>query len=136
IKLLEMQYHCLLMYTSCGWFFDEVTGLESMQDIFYATRAIQLAEEGSGLKLAQEFTRRLDSIPSNIPEHGTALSAYEKYVKPMAIDMTRIGAHYAVSSIFEEFPEEVSLYNFGAVVKFRRFYESGKQKLVIGRTEF
>ncbi|MEX2566508.1 MAG: DUF3536 domain-containing protein, partial [Cyclobacteriaceae bacterium] len=44
LRLLEMQYHTMLMYTSCGWFFDEVTGIESMQDIFYAARAIQLAE--------------------------------------------------------------------------------------------
>ena len=135
LKLLEMQYHCMLMYTSCGWFFDEVTGLESMQDIFYATRAIQLAEEISGNQYEEEFKMYLEKIPSNIPELGTALKAYEKYVKPMEIDMTRIGAHYAVSSLFEEFPEEASLYNFSAHMKVRNYYESGKQKLLIGRTE-
>ncbi|WP_424493508.1 DUF3536 domain-containing protein [Salinimicrobium sp. GXAS 041] len=136
LKLQEMQYHSMLMYTSCGWFFDEVTGIESMQDVFYATRAIQLAEEVSGNKYEPEFVKWLEKIPSNIPEHGNVLSAYNKFVKPMALDMLRIGAHYAVSSMFEEFPEEVSLYNFSAVVKSKYFYEAGKQKLVVGRTEF
>lgn len=136
LKLLEMQYHAMLMYTSCGWFFDEVTGIESMQDIFYAKRAIQLAEEISGLSYEEEFTKKLQNIPSNIPAYGTALTAYNKFVKPMALDMIRVGAHYAVSSLFEEFPEEVSLYNFSASVKTKHLYEAGKQKIIIGRTEF
>lgn len=136
LKLLEMQYHTMLMYTSCGWFFDEVTGIESMQDIFYATRAIQLAEEISGNDYEPEFRSRLEKIPSNLPEYGTALAAFEQFVKPMELDMIRIGAHYAISSLFEEFPDEVSLYNFSAVVKSQNYYEAGKQKLVIGRTEF
>lgn len=136
LKLLEMQYHAMLMYTSCGWFFDEVTGIESMQDIFYATRAIQLAEEVSGKEYEPKFLELLKKIPSNIPDYGNALTAYNRFVKPMALDMIRIGAHYAVSSLFEEFPEEVSLYNFSASVKARNYYEAGKQKLIIGRTEF
>lgn len=136
LKLLEMQYHCMLMYTSCGWFFDEVTGIESMQDIFYATRAIQLAEEVDGQVYEAEFIKYLEKIPSNIPEFGTALTAYNRFVKPMRLDMIRIGAHYAVSSLFDEFPKEITLYNFKASVKAHYYYEAGKQKLVIGRTEF
>lgn len=136
LKLLEMQYHAMLMYTSCGWFFDEVTGIESMQDIFYAKRAVQLAEEVTGNDYESEFITFLEKIPSNLPQYDTVLKAYEKYVKPMALDMIRIGAHYAVSSLFEEFPEEVSLYNFTATVKTRHFYEAGKSKIIIGRTLF
>ncbi|UJH91810.1 DUF3536 domain-containing protein [Antarcticibacterium sp. 1MA-6-2] len=136
LKLLEMQYHTMLMYTSCGWFFDEVTGIESMQDIFYAKRAIQLAEEISGKSYEEEFEQLLEKIPSNLPEYDTALTAYNQFVKPMALDMLRIGAHYAVSSLFEDFPEEVSLYNFSASVKTKYYYEAGKQKLLIGRTQF
>ena len=136
LKLLEMQYHTMLMYTSCGWFFDEVTGIESMQDIFYATRAIQLAEEISGEQYEPDFIEDLKKIPSNVPEYGTAHKAYELFVKPTELDMIRIGAHYAISSIFEEFPEEVSLYNFNATTKASHYYEAGKQKLIIARTEF
>ena len=136
LKLLEMQYHAMLMYTSCGWFFDEVTGIESMQDIFYATRAVQLAEEISGQSYKQDFLASLKKVPSNLPEYETVYTAYQKFVQPMELDMIRIGAHYAISSLFENFPEEVSLYNFSATVKSHYFYEAGKQKLVIGRTEF
>ncbi|HER41015.1 MAG TPA: DUF3536 domain-containing protein, partial [Salinimicrobium catena] len=136
LKLLEMQYHTMLMYTSCGWFFDEVTGIESMQDIFYATRAVQLAEEVSGNKYEPDFVESLKKIPSNLPEYGNAYAAYEKVVKPMELDMIRIGAHYAISSLFEEFPEEITLYNFSATVKSSHYYEAGKQKLIVGRTEF
>ena len=131
-----MQYHAMLMYTSCGWFFDEVTGIESMQDIFYATRAVQLAEEISGEDYEPEFIESLKKIPSNLPEYGTAYAAYEEIVKPMELDMIRIGAHYAISSLFEEFPEEITLYNFSATVKTSHYYEAGKQKLIVGRTEF
>ena len=35
-KLLEMQRHAMLMYTSCGWFFDEISGIETVQVIQYA----------------------------------------------------------------------------------------------------
>ena len=136
LKLLEMQYHTMLMYTSCGWFFDEVTGIESMQDVFYATRAVQLAEEISGQDYKSDFIESLKKVPSNLPEYETAYSAFEKFVQPMELDMIRIGAHYAISSLFEEFPEEVSLYNFSAAVKSNHFYEAGKQKIVVGRTEF
>lgn len=136
LKLLEMQYHAMLMYTSCGWFFDEVTGIESMQDIFYATRAIQLAEEVSGDSYEPDFVESLKKIPSNLPEYGTVHKAYELYVKPTELDMIRIGAHYAISSVFEEFPEEVTLYNFSATTKASHSYEAGKQKLIIARTEF
>ena len=136
LKLLEMQYHAMLMYTSCGWFFDEVTGIESMQDIFYATRAIQLAEEVTDQKYEPDFVESLKKIPSNIPEYENAHRAYELYVKPTELDMIRIGAHYAISSVFEEFPEEVTLYNFSATTKASHYYEAGKQKLIIARTEF
>ncbi|MHA6280578.1 DUF3536 domain-containing protein [Salinimicrobium sp. CAU 1759] len=136
LKLLEMQYHAMLMYTSCGWFFDEVTGIESMQDIFYAQRAVQLAEEVSGEKYEPDFVESLKKIPSNIPQYETVHKAYELFVKPMELDMIRIGAHYAISSVFEEFPEEVTLYNFNATTKASHYYEAGKQKLIIARTEF
>lgn len=135
LKLLEMQYHSMLMYTSCGWFFDEVTGIESMQDVFYASRAIQLAEEINGDKYEEEFIAQLEKVPSNLPEYGNVATAYNKIVKPMSLDMLRMGAHYAVSSLFIDFPDEVDLYNFTAVTKDKQFYEAGKQKLTIGRTD-
>lgn len=133
LKLLEMQYHCMLMYTSCGWFFDEVTGIESMQDVMYASRAIQLAAEVSGKELEEGFVDLLEKTPSNIKSYGTAAEAYRKHVKNTIVDLQRVGAHFAVSSLFQSFPEEVSLYSFNARFEKRKFFEAGKQKLVMGR---
>jgi alpha-amylase/alpha-mannosidase (GH57 family) len=45
LKLMEMQRHAMLMYTSCGWFFDELSGIETTQVIQYAARTIQIYQE-------------------------------------------------------------------------------------------
>ncbi|MCI0530315.1 MAG: DUF3536 domain-containing protein, partial [Nitrospira sp.] len=58
-KLLEMQRHALLMYTSCGWFFTEISGIETVQVLRYADRAIQLAEDFS-LRLEEAFLEFLE----------------------------------------------------------------------------
>lgn len=136
LKLLEMQYHTLLMYTSCGWFFDEVTGIESVQDVFYATRALQLAEDVTEEDFTTEFENLLEKIPSNLEEYDSALTAYNKFVKPMKLDMIRIGAHYAVASLFEDLSAEADSYNFKTELKSQNTYESGKEKLVVGHAEF
>jgi alpha-amylase/alpha-mannosidase (GH57 family) len=136
LRLLEMQYNSMLMYTSCGWFFDEVTGIESMQDIFYATRALQLAEKATGENYEGEFEALLEKAPSNDKKFGTAAEAFRQVVKPMKVDMLRVGAHYAVASLFKDFPEEYDLYNFVAKTQSRKYYEAGKYKLLVGRTIF
>ncbi len=133
LELLEMQYHTMLMYTSCGWFFDEVTGIESMQDILYAARAIQLAEQISQKEYEPKFIELLEKVPSNLAKFGNAGNAYHKIVKPMIVDMLRVGAHYAVASLFEDYPSEMKLYSFSATSELREYHEAGKQKLVIGR---
>jgi len=47
------------MYTSCGWFFDELSGIETMQVLQYAGRVIQLARETGNMDAEPEFLRRL-----------------------------------------------------------------------------
>ncbi|MCG8429658.1 MAG: DUF3536 domain-containing protein, partial [Candidatus Omnitrophica bacterium] len=65
LKLLEMQRHAMLMYTSCGWFFDEISGIETVQIMQYAARAIQLAREVAGVVLEDTFESLLERAPSN-----------------------------------------------------------------------
>jgi alpha-amylase/alpha-mannosidase (GH57 family) len=114
LKLLEMQRHALLMYTSCGWFFDELSGLETVQVIHYAARALQLAEECSGESLEPEFLQHLALAKSNLPEHGDGAKIYEKYVKPAVVDIQRVAAHYAISSLFESYAENTGIYCYEA----------------------
>lgn len=135
LKLLEMQYHTMLMYTSCGWFFDEVTGIETMQDIAYAGRAIQLAEEVLNARLEEEFIRLLENAKSNIPKYQNAGWAYKHFIQPSKININRVGAHYAISSLFSAYPEELKIYSFYAHSVKYLTYKSGRYRLAVGRTE-
>ncbi|WPP50880.1 DUF3536 domain-containing protein [Catalinimonas niigatensis] len=135
LKLLEIQYHAMLMYTSCGWFFDEVTGIETIQDIMYAARAIQLAQDITGANYERHFVKLLEKCPSNIPEYGNAAYAYTKFVKPSIVDMHRVGAHYAISSLFFDYPEKSKVYSFDVESENYEFFEAGKYTLALGKAK-
>ena len=92
LKLLGSQRCAMLMYTSCGWFFDELSGLETVQVIQYAGRAIRLAEETCGVQLEDAFLERLEQAKSNIPEHRDGREIYMKFVKPAMVDLIKVGA--------------------------------------------
>ncbi len=105
LKLLELQRYLMLMYTSCGWFFDDLSGLETVQVIQYAGRALQLAGQLFSEDLATPFLDLLAQAHSNLPEQGDGRAIYERYVQPAMVDLEKVGAHYAVSSLFEEYGE-------------------------------
>ncbi len=133
LKLLEMQRHAMLMFTSCGWFFDEITGLETVQILQYAARAVQLAKEAGGTDLEADLIAGLAKAPSNDPSVGNGAVAYERYVKPAEVDLLRAGVHYAVSSLFEKYAPKTEIYSYSME---REDYEdivSGSQKLALGR---
>jgi alpha-amylase/alpha-mannosidase (GH57 family) len=132
LKLLEMQRNCMLMYTSCGWFFDEISGIETTQVLQYASRAIQYAEELTGTSLESEFTEELATAPSNVLDDGA--KAYELYVKPTRLDLLRVGAHYGISSLFEEDPSRIALYCYTVSSDDYRRVEGGKSRLALGKT--
>ena len=66
----------MLMFTSCGWFFDEISGIETVQVMLYAARAMQLAKEVLGLQLENNYIKLLESAPSNIPEFENGAKIY------------------------------------------------------------
>ncbi|WP_276496590.1 DUF3536 domain-containing protein [Pontibacter litorisediminis] len=135
LKLMEMQYHALLIYTSCGWFFDEVTGIETVQDILYAARALQLAQDLFSRDLEPEFLKFLKEAKSNYRERGDAAEAYLRTVKPTMIDLLRVGAHYAVASLFQNFTEVLELYSYTASSEAYEYIQAGRQKLAVGRAK-
>ncbi len=81
LKLLEMQHNTMLMYTSCGWFFDDISGIEAIQVIQFAIRAIQLAEKISSQQVLKPYLQLLKKAPSNSPEIKNGLNVYEQFVK-------------------------------------------------------
>ena len=132
LRLLEMQRHALLMYTSCGWFFDELSGLETVQVIHYAARAIQLAEQCCGEALEAEFLQHLAEAKSNLPEHGNGANIYEKWVKPAFVDVERVAGHYAISSLFESYPDKTRIYCYEVERDNYSVEAEGKMRLATG----
>jgi alpha-amylase/alpha-mannosidase (GH57 family) len=132
-KLLEMQRHAMLMYTSCGWFFDELSGIETTQVIQYASRTLQLFEEIFGESLEPEFLNRLELAKSNIPEHKDGRVIYEKFVKPAVVDREKVAAHYALSSLFESYPDNGRVYCYFVSREDFQFNEAGRSRLAVGR---
>ncbi|HOV86327.1 MAG TPA: DUF3536 domain-containing protein [Syntrophobacteraceae bacterium] len=135
LKLLEMQRHTMLMYTSCGWFFDEISGLEATQVIKYAARAIQLARETLGTDFEESFLEILEEAPSNIPELGNGRRVYERYVKPSRIDLPRVAAHYAITSLFEETQESALIDSYRVERTSHESMQAGVLKLEAGRLD-
>ncbi len=135
LKLLEMQRHLMLMYTSCGWFFDEISGIETVQVIQYAARALQLGRELFAEDLEPEFRQRLAQAPSNVPELANGAQAYDRYVKPAAIGLREVGAHYAISSVFEPPAEQPRIFCYDIRPHDYRMLESGHARLALGRAQ-
>jgi len=133
LKLLEMQRHAMLMYTSCGWFFDELSGIETIQILKYAARAIQLAGEISGSDIEPEFVKKLKNAKSNIQEHGDGAEIYERFVKPAMVDLKKVAVHYAVSSVIEEYPDDADVFSYAVQRKDRESIRSGDKRLNVGK---
>ena len=103
LRLLEMQRHTLLMYTSCGWFFEEISRPEGVQIMRYASRALELAGEIAGIHLKQEFISRLAKAPSNVDIFGNGKEVYQQLIAPSQIGIQQVAAHYAISSLFADY---------------------------------
>ena len=132
VRLLEMQRHSMLMFTSCGWFFDEVSRIETKQILQYADRVIQIAEHESSSKLYQEFLLLLEQAPSNITQYETARGLYEKEIRPQRLTLTKVGVHHAVLSLFEDVPEECAVFNYTIKNDFSEKMMAGEQVLAVG----
>lgn len=133
LKLLELQRNAMLMFTSCGWFFDEISGIEALQILQYAGRAIQIYGEEFGNSLETEFLTRLEQAKSNVPEHKNGRILYEKFVRPAMVDLKKVGAHYAMSSLFKEYAQQSSIYCYTAIREDSRVDTIGRAKLLTGR---
>ncbi len=130
LKLLEMQRNGMLTYTSCGWFFEEISGIETVQVMQYAARAMQLALEVSGRDLEPGFLEILERAESNV--FGNGRRAYENAIPPAKADLKRVGAHYAMSSLFESYSGSTDIYCYRAESELNENFSSGKLRLSIG----
>ena len=135
-ELLELERHTQLMYTSCGWFFDEISGIETIQIIAYAGRVLQLAAQlfgEPGAALEAEFLSMLELAKSNVPEIGDGAEVYRRFVTGGRLDLENVGAHYAISSMFRSYPESGQLFCFDVRRHSYDVLSSGRGRFAVGR---
>ncbi|MFW6110547.1 MAG: DUF3536 domain-containing protein [Thermoproteota archaeon] len=132
LKLLEMQRHAMLMFTSCGWFFDELSARGGVQVMRYAARVMQLAEELSGKDLEPEYRKILQRAPSNVPDYRDGAEVYDSLVKSSVVDFKRVGANYALNSLFKEYSETGELYCYTYNTRMYDLTKAGHRKLATG----
>lgn len=133
LKLLEMQRNGMLMYTSCGWFFEDIAGIESVQVMRYACRAMQLMREVAGVDPEPEFIRILEKAPGNVPEQGNGAEVYKNFVRTAVVDLTRVGWYYAVSLLVSGSPEKIRIRNYTLHTDACERTESGDLRLALGK---
>ena len=136
LELMEMQRHAQLMYTSCGWFFDDISGIETVQIIAYAARVLQLAHVLFGAEAAAlepAFLDRLSRARSNVASAGDGAQIYRDKIGKLQLGLEQVVAHYAISSIFSSFSEETELFCYNVRRISYETFSSGRGRLAIGR---
>ncbi len=133
LRLLELQRATMLMYTSCGWFFDELSGIETVQILLYAGRALQLAKQLFAADLESEFLARLEKAPSNLPQFQNGRYIYQTMVQPTVVDLPEVAAHYAISSLFEEYGGRNRIFCFDIEQLDYRRQQVGRATFATGR---
>ncbi len=132
LRLLEMQRHCLLMFTSCGWFFEELSRPEGTQILRYASRAIELATEVAGVDLEEEFIFNLALAPSNVELFKTGDEVYRQLVTTARISLKQVAAHYAITSLFTTYQREQLIYCYNAQQLDYQIQRVGSLSLAVG----
>ncbi len=131
-KLLELQRHAMLMYTSCGWFFADLSGIETVQVLQYAGRAIQLAQEVAGDGIEDGFLQALSDAESNLPAQGDGRAIYDRTVREARVELPEVGAHFAISSLFVDAADQTREYCYDIDVADQEVREAGRARLATG----
>lgn len=138
LKLMEIQRFCQLMYTSCGWFFADISGLETTQILKYALRAMEISEEFSKLNYQKTFLSILQKAKSNIVEFGNGKDIFNRFVKPCKVAYNKITAQYAIESSFRDIKEDSKnerLYCYNIKKNHYKTYKNINNTLTTGRLE-
>lgn len=134
IRLFEMQKQCLYMYTSCGWFFNDISGIETVQILQYACRAIQLAELVSDQNYERTFLGILSQAHSNYTSRGSGQDLYYKEVATKKLTLPQVGMHYAVHALFSE-QEDFDVLNYKCKGHDLKHLKAGGYRVVMGGVE-
>jgi alpha-amylase/alpha-mannosidase (GH57 family) len=136
LELLELERYTQLMYTSCGWFFDEISGIETVQIIAYAGRVLQLAVKlfgDPGRRIEEDFLAVLVRAQSNVAEIGNGAEVYRRFVTARQVELEHVGAHYAISSMFRSYPSSGQLFCYDIQRHSYDLLTSGHGRVALGR---
>jgi hypothetical protein len=100
--LLETQRHAMVMYTSCGWFFADVNGIETRYVLRSAHRVLGLLEEIGFLAPWDDVLGLLGEARSNVPEAGTGADVWRTHIEPAAVGPPRVAAHLAMVGLIRD----------------------------------
>ncbi len=133
LQLMELSRHLLLMYTSCGWFFDDIEGLEAVQTMKYAARAVQLAQVLFNADLFTTVTAILSHAVSN-ETHDTGRRIWDEKVLPRQVDLAKVALHYSVMHVLtpEASAQTSSIYCYDVQTDQERVWHAGTTKMATG----
>ncbi|MFH1057157.1 MAG: DUF3536 domain-containing protein, partial [Pseudomonadota bacterium] len=125
-KLLESQHWGMYMFTSCGWFFDDISGIEPVQNMRFAARAVQLAEELDGGGWERDLVDELAKAQSNLPREGNGALIWQREVAPSRVGLERVVAHAVIGGVMDEQPPAERVYCYRLVTEgYRHRHELG-----------
>ncbi len=135
LSLLEMQRNAMLMYTSCGWFFADISGIETVQIMKYAERVFDHMD-ALGIQAPREaFMQRLSEAHSNVKQHGTGADIYRKWVEPLRVSAHRVAAHLGIMSLVDGEPGEGTVAGYHYCRTAFQKARHGRLTLATGRLE-
>jgi len=132
-EMMEAQRMMQLMYASCGWFFDDLAGLETTQIMKYAGMAARLLESATGQSLFENFIDRLALAHSNLEKEGNGADIYRRHVAPLEVPATRRVARFASSTLLDNTSSQVADPAFEIESLDRLCFQQVSQHLVLGR---
>ncbi len=135
MELLEIQRQAQLMYTSCGWFFSEISGIETVQIMKYAARAMQLAAVFTKHDFETRFKEILADAKSNITEYGTGRDIFNNFVKPSIVTTKQVASLWAISSLYQDFEDEEDVYCYSITRDDYQKVQKGNSNFVVGHIE-
>ncbi len=129
-RILEMYKNSLLMFTSCGWYFDDISGLESIQIMKYAGRILQLFERFH-INYSEDYLKIIEVAESNFKSKGNGRSIFNQVLKNI-IGFRKVVANYAISKSIFSVPDKNDFYIYHIENIEAEIYELGSAKLLVG----
>jgi hypothetical protein len=133
LTLLELQRSSLLMFTSCGWFFNDISGIETVQVMKYAARVMDFMGELQTASPRAGFLELLAGAESNLRKHGNGADIFRESVEAARVTPQRIAASLAISSLVDKSEQdgEIAGHSF-SLTEFRQ-EQHGRLALATGR---